>query len=181
MSSALLTREVVERAVRLLRPMVEEEFIKNEKGRCVAAICVFDPTVEYFRPDLAPIANGNPSLPILWEGLIGETDTSKWPVGRDYRVFARLKATIAWKTRKATHLIQRNQPHLYSTGDFKYGGGTFFEDIPIGTSGLKWQKDLATSNSLGSLLHAFCLESFENQLSDNENYFVVGQETEMIA
>ncbi|MDR3558038.1 MAG: hypothetical protein P4L61_00750 [Candidatus Pacebacteria bacterium] len=88
MVSALLTPNIVENAINIIRNGVVERFIKADKGRMAVCIVVVDPTVPYRYED-------RDRLPVLYEEILGEQDKSKWPRGRDYSWFARKKALLS--------------------------------------------------------------------------------------
>lgn len=162
MKSALLTRNIVEQAVAILRPGIEE-FIKQQK-RVAAAMVVLNPLVGFETEGV-----------ILWEGTFGEQDKSKWPNGERFDLNARKKALVSLRTGLPTHLVQQNRPHMYIDGDFKYGGSAVFEGIITAMSGLAWEHDLMYSNAAASLCHGLCLHACNQQIK-NEGKHIVGLE-----
>jgi hypothetical protein len=152
MSSAFLTRSVVERAVALIQPGVEA-LIKSEK-RSVLYIVVLDPAAA--------------AKTVLWEGPIGDPDRKNWQ--RDYAHFAHSKADLTHRTGLPAHLILRNAPHLYQEGDFKFGGSDIRNGIIVAASGLDWHLDYAVSGAIAALCHGFILGSSEKEYARDTHF-----------
>lgn len=159
MPSALLTAAIVEQAIDILYAGVAD--LIHIRERVVARIVVLDPTT----PQECV------SLPVLWEGGIGEEDSTKWP--KPYSEYALRKAELTWKTKLPSHLVQRNNPYLFENDDFKYGGSEYREGIIVATSGLAWHDDYLVSASLAAMLHAMTIGAFEEELK-KESYFIGG-------
>lgn len=156
MSSAFLTKGIVEKAMHVITPGVQEQYIEQVKGRMVAWIVVVDPTIQYAEER---------DMPILWEGYIGEGIRSRWPENRDYQRFARAKAALSWRTGFPSHVVIRDHPELLQKGDFKFGGSVVHNGIVVGTSGLDWQHDLAVSGMIAVNCHALCIRAGEEALT----------------
>lgn len=176
MASALFTKAIVERAINLIRAGVTEDFIKQGKDRVVAYVVVLNPTLpfqfQYLRSGPSE-TRVDARLPILWEGAIGEQDRSKWP--RKYDQFARAKALVSWRTGLPSHVVQRDYPHMYEGGDFKYGGSTIVNGIIVATSGLDWNHDLAVSGMVASACHALTIGAFEKEFA-GPDFYIRGEE-----
>lgn len=172
MSSALLTKQIAQQAITIVAAGIIEEFIKKGNGRMAAAIIVLDPTIP-FRPLSALEAlDGRHYLPVVHEEIIGEQDPAKWPAGRDYAAFARAKALVSWRTGLPTHLVQRDSPHLFQSGDFKYGGSAIVKGIIVATSGLEWYHDLAVSEAVAGMCHALTIGAAEPVLAGKDSVFI---------
>ncbi len=156
--AALLTKLMVEAAVDILKPGVEN-LIKST-NRVVAYIYVLDPIQD----------RSMSSEPVqIWGGSIGLTDRLQWP--KPYSEYAWKKADLTWKTQLPSHLVQRDAPYLFEEGDFKYGGSEYRNGIIVATSGLEWHHDYLVSASLAAILHAMAIGAFETELK-KESYYI---------
>jgi len=157
MSSAFLTKAVVEQAVGIIKPGVEA-LIKSEK-KVVLYVVVLDPTAT--------------TKTVLWESAIGDPDRKKWP--RDYAHFAHSKAGLTFRTGLPAHLILRNAPHLYQAGDFKYGGSDIRNGIIVAASGLDWHLDFMISGAIAAICHGLVIGLSEKEYARN-SHFIGGPE-----
>jgi hypothetical protein len=153
MASAFLTKEVVERAVGMIKPGIEA-LIKSEKKAVLYAV-VLDPTAA-------------PAKAVLWEAAIGEPDRKKWQ--RDYCHFAHCKAELTLRTGLPAHLVLRNAPHLYQKDDFKFGGSEIRNGLIVAASGLDWHLDLAISGAIAAICHGFLLGLSEKEYAKDTHF-----------
>ena len=144
-SSALLTKTLVEEAVRLVTPAIHE-IIKLDSNRNVIYIAVFGPLAD------------NQEQPI-WQGAVGEQNKDKW--AKDYSEFALAKATVTLQTGLPSHIVQHEFAHLYVEGDFKFGGSEIRKGIIVGASGLAWRRDYAVSAMLAAVIDALVKGAFD--------------------
>ncbi|MDP3962330.1 MAG: hypothetical protein Q8Q03_00465 [bacterium] len=156
--SALLTEEMVEAAVAILRPGIES-LIKST-NRMVVWTVVLDPGVTRFDAT-------RPS--VLWSGGIGELDQSKWP--RKYDLLAGDKVGLTWRTDLPSHLVQRDAPYLFRKGDFKYGGSEYRNGLIVGSSGLEWHHDYLVSASLAAMLQAMTI-GVSDKIYPKDNIYI---------
>ena len=155
MASAFLTKEVVERALGMIKPGIEA-LIKSEK-KVVLYLVVLDP---------AESKAG--AKTVLWEGAIGDSDRKKWP--RDYCHFAHSKAELTLRTGLPAHLVLRNAPHLYREGDFKFGGSDIRNGIIVAASGLDWYLDLMISGAIAAMCHGFVIGLSEKEYAKDTHF-----------
>jgi len=155
--SALLTKEIVEEAITILRPSIEE-FMRKHKYVALAIVV------------LDPLADPKADEFIVWEGVIGEQDKSKWPDNDRFDYNAREKALISFRTGLPSHAVQRLYPHLYKESDFKYGGSSVFEKIITGSSGFDQNHDLMWSNAVSAVCHGLCMYACDQQLMGENKY-----------
>jgi hypothetical protein len=152
MSSAFLTKAVVEQAVGMIKPGIEA-LIKSEK-RAVLHIVVLDPTAT--------------TKSVLWEASIGEPDRKKWQ--RDYAHFAHSKAELTLRTGLPAHQILRNAPHLYQEGDFKFGGSVLHHGIIVAASGLDWHLDFMISGAVAAMCHGIVIGLAEKEYAKDTHF-----------
>lgn len=175
--SAILTPLLAERAARIIAPGIE--FLIGERrqqgdDRNAVAIVVLDPVrIEEARIQ-AIMNNGDPSLPILWQGVIGEQNSNNWK--NPFNEFARKKALVSLKTGKPSHLIQQDQPYMYEVGDFKYGGSEVRGNLIVAASGLRWEDDYLVSSSFAATLHSLSLSAMTEEFK-RKVYFIGATET----
>jgi hypothetical protein len=144
-SSALLTKALVEEAIRLVTPAINE-IIKLDPKRNIIYIYVFGPLA------------GDQDQP-TWQGAVGEQDQSKWT--KDYSKAALAKAAVSLQTGLPSHMVQHEYAHLYVEGDFKYGGSEVRKGIVVAASGLAWHHDYAVSAMLAAVIDALVKGAFD--------------------
>jgi hypothetical protein len=152
MSSAFLTKEVVEQAVGMIKPGIEA-LIKSEK-KVVLYIVVLDPAAG--------------SKAVLWEAAIGDPDRKQWP--RDYAHFAHSKADLTYRTGLPAHLVLRNAPHLYQEGDFKFGGSEIRNGLIVAASGLDWHLDYMISGAIAAMCHGLVIGLLEKEYARDTHF-----------
>lgn len=163
-TSVLLTPALVTACVQILRPGVEN-FIKELPNRNVIYLVVLDPV--------------HTSMPVMaWQGAIGEQDQKKWKGTYEKNAFA--KASLSFRTKLSTHLVQQDQPYYFAPGDFKFGGAVYHHGIVVGASGLSQQQDLMIASALAGLIHGACIGDMVAHLNDDskkaEYYFPENEE-----
>ena len=122
--SAILDRDMAEKAVRITGMAFTGMLGENFLNRNALHVVVLDPTRCYGSNTFAQA--------ILYEGSFGES-RKKWE--RPFDEFARAKAMLSWRTGMDTHLVQQRFPHLYAEGDITFGGGVSRDGIVVGVSG----------------------------------------------
>lgn len=152
MSSAFLTKAVVEEVLGLMKPCIEA-LIKREK-KIVLYMVVLDPA-----------ASGKT---VLWEGAFGDPDRKKWP--RDYAQFAHAKAELSLRTGLPAHLVLRSAPYLYREGDFKFGGSEVRNGLIIAASGLDWHHDFMICGAVASMCHGLVLRYSETEYAKDTHF-----------
>lgn len=146
-----LTPEFLEECLRILGPMITENFITKVPGRVAICIQVLDPT--------------NPNAVPLWTGILGsEPDSEKWP--HPYLKFVNAKAVSAFNTRMSNHEVQASAPYLLVGDDFKFGGGIYYKGLVVATSGAAcWEEDVAISGMFIGLIEGLLLKAANTKLA----------------
>ena len=146
--SALLTRELVEEAFKIVRPEIEK-YLSAQTKYIALCLVVLDPTAT-----VARVAHPK----VLWHGTAGEEDTSKWN-GKTWPMNAIKKATLSWRTGFTAQFVKAEVPHLYEAGDFKYGGSAVVSGIVVGASGFTEELDAHFAERLGETCYTLVLEA----------------------
>ena len=141
-TSAFVTPELLDEIFAGFKERWTEKYITSVPGRIAAVILVLDP---------AEPAGVSPQPVKLWQGVLGEPDTSKWPYR--YNDFAFAKARAAWRTQMSNHLMFQRNCELIQKGDFKFKGGIYVNGLVTATSGLKSaDEDVDVSNEFASAI-----------------------------
>ncbi|MES2215677.1 MAG: hypothetical protein V4481_00060 [Patescibacteria group bacterium] len=146
-NSGILSKEMAEAAVAILRPGIEQ--LIKDQNRMAVAIVILDPA------GVAAYQGPQDDLPILLETVIGNPDRTQWKSKFDES--ARKKATISLRTRMSTHLVAADQPYLFENGDFKYGGSDVRGYQITASGGLAWEYDYLISAALNAIMQALSL------------------------
>lgn len=168
MASTLLTTEVCEAAVEIVRPSAQALVDLGYTGdRHDLYGVMHDPTITY-----APGRSIDEA--ILWEGVIvGDPLNGK----DDFRGIARGKARVSWRTGQSTRYVAEMAPHLFSSDDgddVKHPGSHVIDGRVAATSGFQNWFDEAVSGALLGWSWALTMGLMKGgQTANPGNHFVV--------
>lgn len=147
--SALIDRELVERALAMAEPLLEASTREARiNGSGVLHVVVMDPA-------RTPL-NASFEEAILHEHTYGKP-RAQWDA--DYAGFARAKARLTWLYGQDSHRLQTLQPHLMRPGDTTLWGSVWLDGIVVAASGAEAEFDEAFSGTVAMLLRALAKEA----------------------
>ncbi len=159
-TSALVTYELVQRAMMLVRPAILDLLSSGHVSRTCMHIVLLDPSN---RADL-----GHDWLDaILYEESFG-TDDPDW--GQKFINIARAKAQVSWRTGLPSHVVALTMPALYHPGDTKYGGSMVLDGITASASGVQWQLDLFVSTIITAAIRSLALMKMAEITASDQNF-----------
>ena len=148
MSSGILTKEVVEKAVDILRPCIKE-FLRSHTKRQHLAIVVT--AVEAINPP-DPLRVSFKERCYLVDA-IGDSDERL----DTYTTVALSKAEMSVRTGKGTHELQ---PQYRRTGDTLYSGSVVTNGIVVACSGVQGYFDEAIAGMIAAMIQGLCKHKF---------------------
>jgi hypothetical protein len=149
--SALLTRQVCERAWEVVSLAVDCASDVGIVNKMAGTIVVLDPTMPY-----------NPSTKISSVAIFMEHLSPTYPDMQKYSEYAQAKAMLSWRTGYSSRYIQQDAPHLYKApfngepGDIKWGGSVVRDGLVVAFSGVQPEFDEWIADTMAGLLIALC-------------------------
>ncbi|AKJ27982.1 hypothetical protein [Caldimonas brevitalea] len=151
--SALITREMAQRAVELALPILDastrDERI-NQSG--FLYVVITDPT-------RTPM-NASFDEAILYEQAIGGP-REKWDA--DYAAFARAKTRVSWEHGRDSFRVQMDEPYRLRSGDTTLWGSVCLDGIVVGVSGGEAAFDEAFAGTVAMLLRALAKMAYKER------------------
>lgn len=153
MPSSLLTPERVEKAMKMIRGTFVGLMDSRQVKRRALHIVVLDPTALF-------------SSGLTFEAVILlEHSFFKEQWEEPFNEFARAKAKLSWRTGLDSHAVQQRCPHLYGSGDIKYGGSVVRDGLIVAASGVEWYFDQMFAEWVASACKAQCIKAMEDVLT----------------
>ncbi len=147
---AILTYDLVNRAINMVRPAIE---------------AVLGSELVDGRSDF--------HLTVDWEAGVCEMawgDSAKWP--HPYHRYARSKAGICQRTGMDGRDVRNNAPYLLQIGDTRFVGGVSLKGgIGIGASGLPDHFDEMFARMVGDAIQALCRDAIAKLPADVPDFY----------
>lgn len=157
MSSALLTSDLVKKAVTMVAPAIELAMDSKLVKRRAFHIVILDPTVPY--------ADGQ-ELPILHECSFGD---AVWEF--PFKEYAHAKARFSWRTGLPSSEAQRC-PHLCQKGDIKYPGSVVHNGLIVAGSGVEGYFDQMFSGMTAVTCEGLTMHAMAPIVGDGKRAYV---------
>ena len=145
MGKAILTEELVKRAITLAAPSINALLAEKDT--------VFGPR------SVAVVVSG-PGLKQRVVEIVGHVEEwqAQWGEQRDFREIASRKVALAERTGLPTDVVVSRMPWLLEEGDFLYQGGTVGESdgLTVAASGAFGQTDEAVSDIVKAIIVLLC-------------------------
>jgi hypothetical protein len=97
---------------------------------------------------------------ILYERSLGK-ENWKYP----YKIYARRKAHLSWRTGLPSLDVVSRYPHLLQKGDVKFGGSAVFKGIIVAASGVQSHFDESSSYCVAATLNGIAIERMQAVLA----------------
>ena len=152
--SALLTRELAEKAIAMVTLAIIGLLRQPDTKRSALAVTILDPT------------DGN----VLFETTFGKMKKEEWPYPFDD--IARGKAHLAHRTKMNTAQVIGQAPYLLQAGDPKFIGGVFRYGMAVGVSGIQSRRDEMVAGWIIDACAMLCHEAMETITTDDTRNFV---------
>lgn len=140
----IITREMVENAIKMLEASVQSIFDTPE--------CVWGPKYVY---GFVRVPGIDRDIPFE----IGSTENWNidWGKAEHFAEIAKAKLELSDRTKLNTSEVVALSPWLLEGNEYLYGGGAHYKGISVGVSGLEWQADEMIAKDLINRIVALAL------------------------